>query len=291
MTRIAFALAGSLAALSLWLATDGVPAPLAAAVAPAVEPDRSPVDVVLTPDERYLLTANQTSATVSLVRLDTGKVVAEVPCGARPSALALTPDGRTLLVSGTYGGDVRFYRLDGETLTPLGSVQPRFEPRGIAISPDGKLAYVALTTAAAVAVFDIDNREELARIPVGRWPRYLALSPDGKRLAVGVSGDGGVAVIDTQARKCLFTEEFAGLNLGQMQVSADGHFAYVPWMVYRQNPITANNIRIGWVLASRIARVRLDKEARREAISLDPKGQAVSDPHGLALSADGQWLV
>jgi mono/diheme cytochrome c family protein len=62
-------------------------------------------------------------------------------------------------------------------------------------------------------------------------------------------------------------------------------------MVYRQNPITQNNIRIGWVLASRIARVRLDEKARREAISLDPQGQAVSDPHGLAISPDEKKLV
>jgi cytochrome c peroxidase len=37
--------------------------------------------------------------------------------------------------------------------------------------------------------------------------------------------------------------------------------------------------------------VRLDKKARREAIALDPQGRAVSDPHGLALSPDGKWLV
>jgi cytochrome c peroxidase len=62
-------------------------------------------------------------------------------------------------------------------------------------------------------------------------------------------------------------------------------------MIYRHNPITPNFIRIGWVLASRIARVRLDKHVRREAISLDPQGQAVADPHGFALSPDEQWMA
>jgi len=76
-----------------------------------------------------------------------------------------------------------------------------------------------------------------------------------------------------------------------MQTSKDGKYAYVPWMVYRQNPITPGNIRLGWVLASRIARVRLDKPARREAISLDPQGQAIADPYGLALSPDEQWVA
>ena len=54
-----------------------------------------------------------------------------------------------------------------------------FEPRGIAVSPDGTLAYVALTAANEVAVVDLDALEVQARIAVGRWPRYLALTPDG----------------------------------------------------------------------------------------------------------------
>ena len=63
-------------------------------------------------------------------------------------------------------------------------------------------------------------------------------------------------------------EDFVGLNLGHMQASADGKYVYFPWMNYRHRPITAGNIRQGWVLASRIARVRLDGPARREAIAL-----------------------
>jgi cytochrome c peroxidase len=76
-----------------------------------------------------------------------------------------------------------------------------------------------------------------------------------------------------------------------MQVAADGKHVYFPWIVYRHNPITEDNIRRGWVLASRIARVRLEEKSRREAISLDPQGKAVGDPHGLALSPDEQTLV
>jgi mono/diheme cytochrome c family protein len=82
-----------------------------------------------------------------------------------------------------------------------------------------------------------------------------------------------------------------GINFGHMQSSADGTQAYLPWMVYRSNPITAGNIRLGWVLASRVARVRLDEEAYREAISLDVPREAISDPHGLAISRDEKRLV
>ncbi len=43
--------------------------------------------------------------------------------------------------------------------------------------------------------------------------------------------------------------------------------------------------------ATACARVRLDGPARREAIALDPRGKAVADPHGVALSPDEKWLV
>ncbi len=266
-------------------------APRPAAEPPAVEPDRSPVDLVLTTDGKRLLIANQTAHTVALINAESGAVLAEVPCGKRPSGLALTPDEKQVLVTGTFSGDLTFLSLDGDQLRRSATLHLGAEPRGVAVAPDGRLAYVALTAAGAVAVVDVAKREVVERIDVGRWPRYLALSPDGSRLAVGVSGDGGVAVVDTAARKLLYLEDFLGLNLGQMHASADGKYVYFPWIVYRSNPITTFNVREGWILASRVARVRLDGKARREAIALDQKGQAVADPHGLALSPDEQWVA
>jgi len=256
---------------------------------PAV--DRSPVDLILAPDASWLATVNQTSGTVSLVDVASGKVLCETSCGSRPSALALSPDGKLLLVTATYSGDVTFLAVRPGSLEKVGTLHLGFEPRGVAISGDGKLAYVALTTAHAVAIIDVEKKSLVEKIDVGHWPRYLALSPDGKRLAVGNNGDGGVAVIDVAQRKKLYAEEFAGLNFGQMHMSADSKFVYFPWVVYRHNPITSGNIKLGWVVASRIARVKLDGQVRREAFSLDPPGLAVSDPHGLALSPDEQWIV
>jgi DNA-binding beta-propeller fold protein YncE/mono/diheme cytochrome c family protein len=251
--------------------------------------DRSPVDLRLSQDEEWLVTANQTADTVSLVEVASGRVAREIACGAHPSALA--SHGETLLVTCRYAGTLERLRWRGASLEPAAKIALGFEPLGVAISPDGKVAYVALTSAAEVAVVDLERNRLVETIPVGRWPRYLALSLDGARLAVNCSGDRSIAVVDTQSRKLLFANEFYGINTGQMQVSSDGQYVYFPWMIYRQNPINQRNIRLGWVLGSRIARVRMDEKTQREAITLDPRGQAVSDPHGLALTSDEQWLV
>jgi DNA-binding beta-propeller fold protein YncE len=257
----------------------------------AGEPDRSPVDLVLAPDGSWLATVNQTSHTVSLVRIADGHVLDEQPAGQHPQAIALAPDGQTLLVSSRDDGlvqrlVVRENRLHRGTAIPVG-----FHPHGLAIAPDGRTAYVACTASAEVAVLDLLTDRVVRRIAVGRWPRHLALTPDGTRLAVGTSGDRGVTVVDCSAGQALYQEQFVGLNIGHLQTSRDGRYVWLPWMVYRANPITPTNIRLGWVLASRVARVRLDGPSRREAMSLDPPGRAIADVHGLALTRDEAWLV
>ena len=269
-------------------------APFAFAEPPAPDRDqvdRSPVDVVLTSDERWLIAVNQTSSTVSLIDANAGRVVDEIACGQHPSSLALSPDDRRLYVTGTYSGTLDAFELADGKLRPAGSVKVGFEPVGVAVSPDGRNAYVAQQAAAAVAVVDVEKLSVEGRIEVGRWPRYLALTPDGSRLAVGTSGDQSISVVDVKTRSMAFDEPIQGINIGHLITSADGKYAYFPWMVYRLNPITHRNIQAGWVLGSRIARVRLDESARREAMTLDPRGKAVSDPHGIGMTRDEAWLV
>jgi len=259
--------------------------------APGASIDRSPVDLVLTPDEQWLVTANQTSSTISLVRVDTGEVAHEVPCGRRPAALAITAEGQKVLVTGNHSGELTIFTREDDRLIKEGEIYLGFQPHGVAVTADGSTALVALSAAHEVAVVDLPSLTVTDRIGVGRWPRFLALSPDGTRLAVAASGSGGVSVVDPHERKLLFEENFVGLNLGQMFPSSDNRYVYFPWVSYGANPITPGHVRQGWVIASRIARVRLDEQARRGAIALDPQGQAVGDPHGLAVTSDGQWMV
>ena len=264
---------------------------LTTAVASAETLDRSPVDVALTSDERWLLSANETSGTVSLIDVAAGKVAAEIEVGGKPAFVTISADDRRALVPCTWSGDLVVLALADGRLTVEKKIPLGFEPYGAALAADGRTAYIALSTAATVAVVDLEQGHEIARIEVGKWPRYLALSPDGSRLAVTCSGSQTVAVVDTAKQAMLYEETTNGINLGHVQVSADGKFAYLPWMVYRTNPINARNIRLGWVLGTRIGRLRMDGPSLREAITLDPPGMAVSDPHGLALTRDGRYLV
>lgn len=258
----------------------------------AADVDRSPVEVAQSPDRQWLVSANETSNSVSLIRCSDGQVVDEHRCGRHPADVVVCPDGATVLVSCSWSGTVDVLTIEQERLQSQGSVTVGFEPCGLAVSPDGARAFVGLVATGEVAELDLRALQVTRRLAVGNWPRYLALSPDGTRLAVGCAGDGEIAVLDAARGTVLYKEPLAnGINLGHMVTSADGANVYFPWMVYRSNPISVSNIRRGWVLASRIGRVRLDGAADREAISLDVPGKAVADPHGIVISADGERLV
>lgn len=285
--------------LSLWGSGPGAAEPAAAPEAdqPRLHQlrHRSPSDVLLDTKQQWLVTANQGTNTLSLIDLSQGKVVDEAACGIHPQTLVGCLDSH-VLVSCEGSGELVLFAVkssgEGWRLSKVRTIAVGFEPVGLTMHPDGKRAYAGLVATGEVAEIDLAAGKVARRFPVGKWPRYLAISPDGTRMGVGLSGESKIAVVDVEQGEVLYDEPLVGgINLGHMQCSADGKYVYFPWMVYRSNPITVQNIRLGWVLASRIGRVRLDGSSYREAISLDVPGKAIADPHGLALTPNAKRLV
>lgn len=257
---------------------------------------RGPVDLAIDAAETWAATANELSGTVSLVDLTSGEVLDEVALGGHPVAIARC--GPThLAISCPDSGEVLLAQVANRKLSLLHRTHVGFLPHGLAIgkaSIDSTTApvFVGLQATGEIAELNLTEQRVVRRFTVGHWPRYLTASLDGKRLAVGLSGESAIAVVDLAAGEVLYREPLSGgINIGHLQTSADGLNVYFPWMIYRSNPISVRNIRRGWILASRAARVRLDGPADREAISLDVPGLAVSDPHGVALTPNEHRLT
>jgi YVTN family beta-propeller protein len=71
-------------------------------------------------------------------------------------------------------------------------------PEAIAITPDGKTAYVADSGTEFVSVIDIaTNEASPSPIKVGAEPRSIVITSDGKVAYVAESGLNRVSVIDT----------------------------------------------------------------------------------------------
>ncbi|QDV25097.1 c-type cytochrome [Aureliella helgolandensis] len=278
---------------------------------------RGPVDLVLLERETLAVTANELSNSVTLVELASGSVLDELSIAKRPAAIAPLSE-RSFVVSCRDSGTLEFISLDNGRLQHDQTLHVGWLPMGLAVDlahqrlfvglmATGEAAEIRLTPQRDASLSSTSRSEsgdaELAaatsseatlvrRFPVGRWPRFMDVSPDGSRLVVGLSGDSQLAVIDTETGSVLYEEPIVGgINIGHVRCSADGTRAYFPWMIYRTNPIDVRNIQLGWVLASRLARIRLDGPAYREAISLDVPRRAMADPHGLALTPDEKRIV
>lgn len=252
-------------------------------------PDRSPSDLALTADGAWAVTANATSDSVSLVDLGGGGVVAEVPVGKRPFAVAVS--GKRAVVTNLLSDSVSLLEVDPPRLSLLATLPVGDEPRGVALSRDGSRAFVALAGEDAVVALDLAERKPAARAATGDEPWHVALAPDGARLAVSNALSMTVSVHEAATLERRYTVALRGHNLRRLAVSPDGLWAYVPNIAERGSPTTKENIDRGWVVGNRLSRVPLREDGPREAMTLDVRGRAVGDPEGVAVSPDGNRLA
>jgi len=123
------------------------------------------------------------------------------PTSSQPLALSAddsllivaNPDNNTVTLFDAKNGNARI----GET--PVGK-----EPNGVALSPDGNLAYVANTVDGTVSVLAINRNSPnyatvVRTVAVGTEPYGLALTPTGRKLYVSNARSNTVSVIDTQS--------------------------------------------------------------------------------------------
>lgn len=290
MTLRLSSILGSLLSLSLpgALLFGGTPS---AKPAPSAELDRSPIDLAITPDGRWAISANNSSDTVSLVDLENGKVAGEVAVGHRPFGVAISQDGARAVVSNCWSNSLSVLTLNGAHVAVNATVQVGDEPRGVCISPDGGKAYVALAGDGNIVAVDLKTFSTGPRLAVGTEPWQLALTLDGSRLAVGNARSQEMSVVDTTGWKVLHSVKLRGKNVRHVAISSDGEYAYVPHIAERGRPATKDNIDMGWVIGNRLSRVPVKEDGPREAITLDPRGKAVADVDGLALGPDGKTIV
>jgi YVTN family beta-propeller protein len=130
------------------------------------------------------------------------------------------------------------------TTSPLAAATPRISisaagmipvgrgPSGVAMSPDGRRAYVPNAGSDAragttVSVIDTATNTVIATVPVGFGPSGVAITPDGGRVYVANGAANSVSVIDT------FTDTvnatiLVGRGPTSVAITADGRDAYVP---------------------------------------------------------------
>jgi YVTN family beta-propeller protein len=114
--------------------------------------------------------------------------------------------------------------------TATGAVSPPItvgnSPSGLAITPDGKRAYVANNADGTVSVITTATGAVSPPITVGKGPGSVAITPDGKRAYVVNNVDGTVSVITTATGAVSAPITVGNRPIG-VAITPDGKRAYV----------------------------------------------------------------
>lgn len=266
---------------------------------PSIAVGRGPANVAVTGDGYGLVVSDNDSNTVTPVAVcpNGSGTVEHVPgpkgqTGTDPLGIAISPIASSetatqsrwdVYVTEASGDRVRHFVLtidkpaSGGCGANLAAAQPSSaflipvgtQPHGIAITPDGRYAFVANHASATVTPIDLVTHQALAPIPVGQGPESIAITPDGATAYV-VSEDGDqVTPIDVVSRVPR-SPIAVGDRPYSIVITHDGGSAFVTNVGSRT-----------------ITQIDLAAGAAKPPISL-PAGVA---PTSAALSADGATLL
>lgn len=122
--------------------------------------------------------------------------------------LPLMLDAQSSKVLAQHGNRLVTVNSDSDSVTILkdGVVQAEVmvgdDPRTVAITPDGKSAWVTLRSENAVAVVDLETAKRETVIPIGHMPYGVVV--DSERAYVSCFGDGQIVVLDLESQTILY---------------------------------------------------------------------------------------
>ena len=243
-----------------------------------------PLTIVRAPDGAYaLVLSGYNEQGVQIVNAD-GTVRQTLKQAAAFLGAAFSSDGKTLYVSGGNQDVVyRYAYVDGRAsltdslvlaVKPAKSDGTRY-PAGLALSPDGRLLYVAENLGDSLAVIDLATAKVMQRLPTGRYPYGVVVAPNG---TVFVSQWNGGAVLAFAPRNGMLRQVAAipaGRHPSALVLNREGTRLFAA---------SGSTDRVTVIDA--VGHTRLG-----ELLDPPPAGPAEgSTPNGLALSADGTRL-
>lgn len=220
-----------------------------------------PSGIVITPNGKFAYVNNYggdegvgsgNGKTVSVVNLNTRKIIKEIKVGLAPAALAISSDGQFVYVINYVDGKpntgtMSIIRTNNNTV--IDTVPGFFGPFGIALTPNGKYAYVTnfgsndfSPFGSTVNVVKLGQDPKIAAtIDLAIQPSGIAIAPNGRfayvtnynTLYAGANftkltpGEGTVNIIDIRTNEVIPPTIAIGHSPNTVTISPNGQFAYV----------------------------------------------------------------
>jgi YVTN family beta-propeller protein len=167
---------------------------------------REPEGTTVSVSGAKVYVTGESDSSVTILDAKTGSRLGVMHVAKRPRFMTFAPHGDWALVSTEDGGTVHV--IDGRRDSVLANIaigDGTTKPTGIAISDDGRWAYVANGRANEVSLIDMKDRRVAASIPVGERPWGVALTPDGSTLYVASGRSNAISVVSTAKRAVVQT--------------------------------------------------------------------------------------
>jgi DNA-binding beta-propeller fold protein YncE len=168
-----------------------------------------PTNLQITPDGKLGLVANsvvmnqdgtawKTAPDNKLFVIDLNanppKLVDTVTVGSQPSGLAISHKGDLALIANRAGKSVSVLSIQNGVVKSLGDIPMEQEAAAVAITPDGKRAFVCLNLVNKIAVLAIDGQkvtyDKSLDIPSALNPYNIDVTADGKYAIASNTGAG-----------------------------------------------------------------------------------------------------
>ncbi len=170
------------------------------------DPSRSSA-IAITDDRAHVAMVNPDDGTLSVYQTSDNARTAKVATGKRPSGVVLAADGKTAYVANRDDATVvRVTGIDGGTPAVDATVAVGAEPVALALSPTGKLLFVAEIAQSRVSVIDTATMKVIETLVVDR-PRALLVTNNAD---------------DNDADEQLIVPEFYGAPVAGREAKDDG---------------------------------------------------------------------
>lgn len=241
-------------------------------------------------DGTLLATANRDNGTISIVELQTRKVVREVPVGRHPESVAFL--GRTKTVGVTVYGDDVVKLVDADSGDVTGVVDVFDEPYGLAASSDGRRLYITCEYPGQVVEYDVERGRVERTIQAGAMLRGIALAESEKRIYVTEYLTATVTAISLETGEVVDRwQGTASENLArQIAVHPRRTKAYVPHIRSRTTVDKGEGAVVPFVA---VIDTQGGEGRRRKPIAMDGFHSVfvVANPWEIAVSPDGSRLA
>lgn len=177
-----------------------------------------------------LVVANKAEATVSLIDLDSGEVVATLPTGSGPHEVGLSPDGARALVSNygqqENGSSLTLLDVPGAEVVKTIDLGEYRRPHGVEWLDDRHAAVTAETNKVLLKV-DVAEGKVVSAIDTDQEVSHMvALAPGSSRAFVANIGSGSMTVVDLAAGQRIANVE-TGDGAEGITIAAGGRQVWV----------------------------------------------------------------